>query len=440
MARGGRGVLPPHLGRARGRRPRDRGRLAAAPEDGAPGPRRGERFDPPCRRADSRAHLPDPRGACSRRRRPPGPTSRSTCRRSRPRASWRPTRPRSGSGSTPSSGSSACGRCSSAPAARSRSSRRWRPGVSRRSYRLRAHEGNVHSPNERMPLAYLPLGVGPPPRSSAVSRPWLALRSPRRRGELAEDVLERFLRYVRSTPRRRGRRRLPEHGEAARPSRLLVEELRELGLDDAELTEHGYVFATLPGTPGAPVIGLIAHVDTTPETPGRRRRRRSCTRTTPASRSSCPAIRARCSIPADEPALPARVGHDIVTSDGTTLLGADDKAGVAEIMAAVAYLAARPSRARPSASRSRSTRRSAAAPTTSTSRRSAPWPPTRSTARASARSRSRRSRPGSEGTIRGRGAHPGSAKGKLVNAIKLAADFVAVAAAGCALARDHRGS
>ena len=155
------------------------------------------------------------------------------------------------------------------------------------------------------------------------------------------------------------------------------------------------MIATLPGTPGAPVIGLIAHVDTTPESPG--------AGVSPIVHEDyagepivLPGDPSQILDPADEPALAARVGHDIVTSDGTTLLGADDKAGVAEIMAAVAYLRGTLRAARDRARRrSRSTRRSGAAPTTSTSRRSAPRPPTPSTGRESARSRSRRSRPGS---------------------------------------------
>ena len=123
-----------------------------------------------------------------------------------------------------------------------------------------------------------------------------------------------------------------------------------------------------------------------------------------------------------------RVGHDIVTSDGTTLLGADDKAGVAEIMAAVAYLQGRapPSRARPCASRSPSTRRSGhgtdhfdveafgaeAAYTLDGSGLGEMEIETFSARQLKIR-------------IAGRGEHPGSAKGKLVNAVKLAADFVA---------------
>ena len=82
-------------------------------------------------------------------------------------------------------------------------------------------------------------------------------------------MLERFLRYVRiDTQAEEGVSTYPSTVKQLDLSRLLVEELHELGLAEIELNEHGYVFATLPGTVGAPVIGLIAHVDTTPESPG----------------------------------------------------------------------------------------------------------------------------------------------------------------------------
>ena len=140
---------------------------------------------------------------------------------------------------------------------------------------------------------------------------------------------------------------------AARPStekqldlsRRLVEELREIGLADAELNAGHSVFATLPGTADAPVVGLIAHVDTTPDVNG--------AGVSPIVHEAwggeaivLPGDPRQVLDPAELPALAARVGHDLVTSDGTTLLGADDKAGIAEIMAAVAYLARTPDRAR----------------------------------------------------------------------------------------------
>jgi tripeptide aminopeptidase len=164
--------------------------------------------------------------------------------------------------------------------------------------------------------------------------------------ELADDVLERFLRYVRVDTQAAYRvARRPSTETQLDLSRLLVDELRALGLDDAYLNEGFSVFATLPGAVDGPVVGLIAHVDTTPDVLGA-----GVAPIVHEAWSGEPIV-----LPGDPrqvldpkvlPALAERVGHDIVTSDGTTLLGADDKAGIAEIMAAVAYLAAHPERLR----------------------------------------------------------------------------------------------
>jgi tripeptide aminopeptidase len=154
--------------------------------------------------------------------------------------------------------------------------------------------------------------------------------------ELQADTLERFLRYVRiDTQSARESETYPSTLRQLELSRLLAQELRALGLEDVELTEHGYVFATLPGSSDGPVVGLLAHLDTSPDAPA--------AGVSPqvhenyAGGELVPGLS-----PGTSPLLGERLGHDIVTSDGTTLLGADDKAGVAEIMAAVAYFLAHP--------------------------------------------------------------------------------------------------
>jgi tripeptide aminopeptidase len=157
--------------------------------------------------------------------------------------------------------------------------------------------------------------------------------------ELGEDVLERFLRYVViDTQAEIDSTTYPSTAKQLDLSRVLVEELRGLGLADVELTEPGYVFATLPGTvPDGPTVGLIAHVDTSPDAPG--------TGVAPVVHRGwagdpipLPGDPAQVLDPGDMPDLAERRGQDIVTSDGTTLLGADDKAGVAVIMSAAARL------------------------------------------------------------------------------------------------------
>jgi tripeptide aminopeptidase len=159
--------------------------------------------------------------------------------------------------------------------------------------------------------------------------------------ELQDDVLERFLRYVRiDTTSDQDSKTYPSTAKQRDLGELLERELRELGLDDAELTEHGYVFATLPGSAG-PTIGLIAHMDTSQDESGTNVKPQVL-RNWDGSDIVLPGDPGKVLRAKENPILAERVGHDIVTTDGTTLLGADDKAGVAEIMGAVAYLAAHP--------------------------------------------------------------------------------------------------
>jgi tripeptide aminopeptidase len=156
-------------------------------------------------------------------------------------------------------------------------------------------------------------------------------------------VLDRFLRYVRvdtradekssSCPSTPGQMVLQEQ---------LAAELRELGLSDVTLDEHGYLMATVPATVSreVPAIGFIAHVDTSPEMPGDGVapivHRAWDGRDIVLPDDPTAVLRA-----ADHPELAAQVGHDIVTASGRTLLGADDKAGVAVIVSAAAELLAR---------------------------------------------------------------------------------------------------
>jgi tripeptide aminopeptidase len=159
------------------------------------------------------------------------------------------------------------------------------------------------------------------------------------------SALERFLRYVTFDTRS------DEHSTTfpSTPGQLvllrtLADELKALGLADVVMDEHGYVMATVPPTPGreqTPPIGFIAHVDTSPEMPGKDVRpivhERYDGRDLVLPDDPSAILRA-----SDDDALAGQIGHDIVTASGSTLLGADDKAGVAEIMAAVEYLAAHP--------------------------------------------------------------------------------------------------
>jgi tripeptide aminopeptidase len=156
-------------------------------------------------------------------------------------------------------------------------------------------------------------------------------------------VLDRFLRYVRyDTQSDEQSKTFPSTARQLVLLRDLAAELQALGLADAVVDDYGYVMATIPATtPKAdvPTIGFIAHVDTSPEMPGANVKpivhRAFDGRDLVLPDDPSAVLRV-----ADIPDLAGQVGHDIITASGTTLLGADDKAGVAEIVTAAAYLAA----------------------------------------------------------------------------------------------------
>lgn len=163
----------------------------------------------------------------------------------------------------------------------------------------------------------------------------------------SSDVLERFLRYVQVDSQS------DPHNEDETPStacqrnlaRLLTSELAELGCEDVALTEHAYVTASLPASAGAeglPALGLIAHMDTAPDAPASGVRphivRYEGGELVHGERDGKRVV----TTPEELPALLRHVGEDLVCTDGTTLLGADDKAGVAEIVTLLARLAATP--------------------------------------------------------------------------------------------------
>jgi tripeptide aminopeptidase len=252
--------------------------------------------------------------------------------------------------------------------------------------------------------------------------------------ELAEDALERFLRYVRiDTQAEYGSETYPSTAKQLELSRLLADELREIGLEDVELTEHGYVFATLPGTaPGAPTVGLMAHVDTTPDVTGAGVSP-IVHRAYDGSPITLPGDPTQVLDPEESPELAERVGHDLVTTDGTTLLGADDKAGVAEIMAAVAYLARTPGPPRAPARIVFTVDEEVGTGTThlDLEQFGADVAYTLDGSGLGDLEIETFSADQVVITIRGHSVHPGSAKGKLVNAVKLAADLIA------ALPRDR---
>jgi tripeptide aminopeptidase len=156
------------------------------------------------------------------------------------------------------------------------------------------------------------------------------------------SVVERFLRYVRiDTQSADGVEQVPSTAKQKELAALLASELRELGVTDAEMDEHGQVMGSVPGnvSHAVPCIGLIAHVDTSPEVSGA-----GVQPKLHASYDGGPIRLAEGVVltPEQSPELRDHIGGTIITSDGSTLLGADNKAGCAEIMTLVEKLRAEP--------------------------------------------------------------------------------------------------
>lgn len=157
---------------------------------------------------------------------------------------------------------------------------------------------------------------------------------------IKHTVLERFLRYVvidtQSDP---ASPTCPSTEKQKNLGRLLAHELRDMGLSDAHLDEHGYVYATIPSNTlkKVPVICFCSHMDTSPDCTGKDVKPR-IVKNYQGGDIVLPADSSQVIRVSEHPALNDQIGNDIVTTDGTTLLGADNKAGIAEIMDAVKFL------------------------------------------------------------------------------------------------------
>ena len=156
-------------------------------------------------------------------------------------------------------------------------------------------------------------------------------------------AIERFIRYAKidtqSDPHSTS---IPSTEKQKDLARVLLQELKDMGIQDVELDEFGYVYATLPSNTdkNVPVICWCSHMDTSPESSGK-----DVNPVIHENYDGTPIRLPNGDIvidPEAHPDLKAQVGNDIITADGTTLLGADNKAGVAEIMDAVHYLTTHP--------------------------------------------------------------------------------------------------
>lgn len=153
------------------------------------------------------------------------------------------------------------------------------------------------------------------------------------------DLKERFLKYVAfDTQSDENSETFPSTDKQLVLLKHLTEEMKSLGLEEVEMDEHGYAMGSIPATPGyedRPVIGFISHVDTSPDMSGANIKPQII------ENYDGEDIRLNANLVmkvVDFPELAYFKGHTLITTDGTTLLGADDKAGVAEIMTAAEYL------------------------------------------------------------------------------------------------------
>jgi tripeptide aminopeptidase len=160
---------------------------------------------------------------------------------------------------------------------------------------------------------------------------------------IADLVIPRFLKYVRCwTTSDRHVEETPSTPGQWELAKILVEELRGLGLTEVELTGHCYVLARIPASPGkegCPAAAFMAHMDTAEDVPGKNVQARL------VKKYNGQRIELSGGLvldPAEDPDLAAHQGRDLIHTDGTTLLGADDKAGIAEIMGALEYILAHP--------------------------------------------------------------------------------------------------
>lgn len=158
------------------------------------------------------------------------------------------------------------------------------------------------------------------------------------------SVTERFLRYVQiDTQSDPTSPTCPSTMKQKNLGRLLAAELQAMGLADAHLDDHGYVYATIPATTDkkVPVICFCSHMDTSPDCSGANVKPQ-IVHDYQGGEIVLPGDPAQVIRPADHPALKDQIGNDLITSDGTTLLGADNKAGIAEIMDAALFLIGNP--------------------------------------------------------------------------------------------------
>lgn len=244
------------------------------------------------------------------------------------------------------------------------------------------------------------------------------------------SITDRFIRYAKidtqSDPHSTA---YPSTEKQKDLARVLVEELKELGIEDAEMNEFGLVYATIPASPGcedAPTICFCSHMDTSPDASGKDVKP-IIHRNYAGQDLVLPDDNSIVICQSEHPDLEEQHGNDIITASGTTLLGADDKAGVAAIMAAAEYLTSNPD-VKHAAVRILFTpdeEIGRGVDKVDMEKLAADFGYTMDGARVGSMEDETFSADGAVVHIDGVSAHPGYAKGKMENAVKIAADILA---------------
>jgi tripeptide aminopeptidase len=161
---------------------------------------------------------------------------------------------------------------------------------------------------------------------------------------MQKDIIDRFITYVKiDTQSNEKNESTPSTPGQMELANVLVNELKEIGLEEVSVDEHGYVMATLPANSekDIPVIGFLAHIDTATDFTGKNVNPQIVKNFDGQDITLNEELDVILSTKAF-PELPAYKGHTLITTAGTTLLGADNKAGIAEIMTAMDYLIKHP--------------------------------------------------------------------------------------------------
>lgn len=243
------------------------------------------------------------------------------------------------------------------------------------------------------------------------------------------NIVERFLKYVsfdtQSDDQATG---CPSTDKQLVFARYLKAELEELGLEDISLDEHGYLFATLPANTDkeVPVVGFIAHMDTSPDYSGKDVRPRIVEKYDGGD-IVLDAAEGIVTSPSQFPELLDHVGEDLIVTDGHTLLGADDKAGIAEIVEAMVYLKAHPEikHGKIRVGFNPDEEIGAGAHLFDVERFGCEWAYTMDGSEVGELEYENFNAASARVTVRGLNVHPGYAKGKMVNSNLIAARFVA---------------